>query len=248
MLLNNGLNRRHLAWALALVTVALWQSLQPATGARALRCAAALAEPDLRNETRVLETFVNELAAYRKQCALLGKKPSVARAEFDPLQRKSDELKGRLPSVQSALREIIKKLKAANEWNNLDADLLAKATDERTRTFFQQGSAKRDLEDAANNAGSQSNEISVPLNALRQKLAARAFSPSYGFSLVPATYHAPAPAVFATLNCYFCRAVIDLTRKAGGTVSDNQWDAVSCACGFTRGLGTMADCSELYPN
>ena len=74
---------------------------------------------DLRNEQQTISRYADDLIVYENQAAELGKRATLANTDFDPLQRKSDDLKGRLSGVQNAVREIVRKLKAANEWDDL---------------------------------------------------------------------------------------------------------------------------------
>jgi hypothetical protein len=92
--------------------------------------------------------------------------------------------------VQNAVREVVRKLKAAGEWDDLDTKLLAGTTDAAKRSFFQESSFKADLEYAATNLSSQKDEISLPLDNLRKRVAlATPGSYSDGkFAIVPAAY------------------------------------------------------------
>src|SRR2546429_2122075 len=110
----------------------------------------AAPDADLANEERVLAKYFDDLFAYDKQAAELSKKASFVRADLDTLQRKSDDLKGRLSPLQNSIREIVRKLKAANEWEDLDITTAAKITDASHKSFFQQTSFKQVLVEASN--------------------------------------------------------------------------------------------------
>lgn len=204
---------------------------------------------NLSGESNALNAFHNDLGSFREKVAELKKKPSLTRVEFDAVQRTSDSLKGRVSGVQNTIREIIRKLKAAGQWDNLDAQLLANTTDGKLRTFFQQSSFRQDLEDAAANLGSQANDISTPVDNLRQKLALRDFS-SYDrseFRVIPVAYKTPAPVAFTSLACTVGKIRIKLIQRLGGTMTNATADQVSCACnpGAGIGLGTGTSCSQL---
>jgi peptidoglycan hydrolase CwlO-like protein len=211
----------------------------------------AAAAPDLRgdlsSEARALESFCDELAAFDKQLAQLNKKASVLRTDIDPLQRKSGDLKGRVSGVQNTLREIIRKLKAANAWDDLDAKTLANVTDGKSRTIFQQSSLKKNLEEAAANLGSQANDISNPLDNLRKKLAGQTFAPARDFSVVRVAYTPPTPMFFAGLRCTLGTIRLGLIHRLGGNANNATLDTVSCACNPDKkvGVGTGTACAEI---
>ena len=241
------INYRHLAALCAILALAL----AAFTGAHTAATVRAMAEPDLRSdlssETQALQTYLNDLVAYNGQCAKLSKQASVRQADIDPLQRKSDDLKRRLPSTQGVIGAIIRKLKAANAWNDLDAKLLANTTDARVRTFFQESSFKQDLEDAAANLGSQANDIGIPIDNLRKKLTGQTSSPGRGASIVLVAYHPPAPMKFVSLACTIGRIQLRVIAVAGGVMSGATCDKVSCACNPSVGIGlcSSASCSTV---
>lgn len=262
-------------WAVAVIAVAamaLSQSFYPATSTRALARAAATdltgavfmltgagpaatnrasSLPDLRSdlstELRTVETYHDDLVTYFNQCAELNKKTSVSRTEIDSLQSKSDSLKSRLPGVQNAISAVMRKLKAANAWDDLDQKLLESTTDSRLLAFFQESSFKRDLEEAAASLGSHANEISAPLDKLRQKLTARTFSPDNGRSfvrvasarafspdggvyLVRAAYRPLPPMTYVSMSCTLGQLRTRLIHRLGGNATDATNHNTFCAC------------------
>jgi hypothetical protein len=86
--------------------------------------------PDLRgelsSELRILESYHDDFVSYNKLCSPLGRRAALRQAELEPAKRKASDLSGRLTGVQNAIREVIRKFKAANAWNDLDASLSAK--------------------------------------------------------------------------------------------------------------------------
>ena len=194
------------------------------------------AEPDLRSdlssEVRALESYADDLAAFKIECARLNKKPSVIQTEIDPIQRKADDLKRRLSGFQNAVGEVIRKLKAANAWDDLDAKLLANITDPRERAFFQESSFKRDLEEAASSLSSRSSDINVPLDILRRKLTSQTLSPyeERGYSIIRVSYSPPAPMKFVSLDCTVHRVRFGIIRRLGGMQTNASCNAMGCAC------------------
>jgi hypothetical protein len=243
------INNRQIAALCAILTLALIAGAT-FTPASSVATNSTIAAPDLRSdlsgEVRTLETYSNDLAAYNKQIAQLAKKATVLRTEIDPLERKSNDLKGRISGVQNAIREIIRKLKAANAWNDLDARLVASSTNGRLRTFFQENSFRQELEEAAAGLGSQATDISAPLDSLRRKITGQSFAPARDFAVVRVAY-SPAPTVkFVSLGCTIGRIQIKIIHVVGGNMSDQTCDKVSCACNPGNGIGlcTGAACSS----
>jgi gas vesicle protein len=240
------INFRQLAALCAILALTLVQGVA-FTGAPSAANPAVLADPDLSSEGRTLENYFNELFAYKKQIELLDKKSSILRTEIAPLQQKSDNLKGQLSSVQNAIREIIRKFKAANAWEDLDTKLLANTTDPRERSFFQQSSFKRDLEDAASSLGSRGSEISNLIDNLRRKLRAQSFSPDEErkYSVVRVSYSPAAPMKFEGLDCVIGQIRFRLIKRLGGEPTPKTRDQITCACGNNVGFATGTPCAQV---
>lgn len=194
------------AGSLVLLAMALLQSLHPAIAVRATT--GALAEPDLSSESRALDTFVVELARLDKRTTELGRKTVVTRAEFDPVQNSANDLKRRLSEVQNAIGAIVRKLKAAGQWDNLNATLLAKSNDSSFRSFVRNEDFKKILEEFATTLTTQGSQIDVNLSTLRAKVARfenPAFEPSDSTlaGLVRRVGYNPTPA--ASGSSFRCR-------------------------------------------
>jgi len=195
---------------------------------------------DLANEDRALAKYFDDLVAYDKQSGDLGKKALLVKADLDPLQRRSDDLKGRLSGLQNVIREVVKKLKAANEWDDLDITIAAKITNPSQRAKFKENSFKQLLEEASNNLNSHGNDLNTPLDKLRKRLTSRTFSP-YGegsdLQIVRAAYEAPVPVkLFRSLGCAIAQIHLGLIGRLGGVPTDEQDDQMECACtGFYNG-------------
>ncbi|HEV8367156.1 MAG TPA: hypothetical protein VGQ39_04320 [Pyrinomonadaceae bacterium] len=191
---------------------------------------------DLVNEERVLAKFFDDLVAYDKETAKLTAKAKLVSADLIPLQRRSDDLKGRLPGLQNVIAEIVKKLKAADEWNDLDTTTTAKITDASHKSLFQHDSFKQLLE-SSKSLVSHGNEIGAPLDNIRKKLTSRAVSP-YGtgadFEIVRAAYEAPAPVAFVSLRCSIGKIRMGVAIRLGRLTNDLV-DRVAAACGVTLG-------------
>lgn len=222
----------------AVLAITLIPSVRPSTATNQPPVATAASGADLvnlGNEDRSVAKYFDDLFAYHKQSAQLIKKATLVQADVDPIGRKADDLKGRLSGLQNVIRDIVRKLKAANEWNDLDTRVAASITDASKRSFFQQTSFKQLLEESSNNLTSSGNEISIPVDALRKRLTSR-YGDGGDFQFVRAAYEAPAPVKLLGLGCRIGLMRIGLIGRLGGNPTDETWDQVECACtGFYNG-------------
>jgi small-conductance mechanosensitive channel len=210
----------------AVLAVALVSSMRPSAATTGPRFPAP--DVDLRNEQQVITRYADDLIVYENQTAELGKRAALVNTDVEPLQRKSDDLKGRLSGVQNAVRDIVRKLKAANEWDDLDTRAAARINDARHRAFFQDSSFKQLLIEQEN-IGSQANEISSPLDALRRKVTSR----NYGGSevqMVRAAFTEPAAFESGSIGCRIGRLGLKIVIGLGGTPSREQSDRVFNRC------------------
>lgn len=186
---------------------------------------------DIGSEQRLISKFFDDFVTYDKQATELGKRARLLNTDLDPLQQKSNDLKGRLPAVQNAAREIVKKLKAANEWENIDTTLEAKF-DSNQKSLFGQISFKRFLEDSPNNFSSRSNDISTPLDNLRRKLTSKN-NTGLEFQIVRAAYRPASPIPYGSkdsLGCAIGRWGLIAIKIVGGTPTNLAYDAVFHQC------------------
>jgi hypothetical protein len=200
----------------------------------------AAAGADLGNEERVIAKYADDMVAYDKQAAELGKRARLVSSDLEVIQGRSDDLKRRLSEVEDAAGEAVKKLKAANEWDGLDTRIAANITDSRTKSFFQRSSFKQLLEESSRNLTSNKTEISAPLDNLRKKLTSRTAFP-YGDGALPvvaAAYRPPtatrlteAPMVAAGFRCRIAwlRMGISGAIHPSG-ISDKANNAGACYC------------------
>jgi hypothetical protein len=231
--------RRFNGWTLtavcaALAMVAAWNigtsnSLGSATPAIS-------GDVDLDAEVRILDNFARDLTLFDKRVAELNKRSSLTHAEFDPLKRSADDLKGRSSELQNALREIIRKLKAANLWEGLDATVVARISDTKLQARFRQNSFKQALDEAASTFSSDARDIEGPLNPLRNKLQASTFESdrsSFALRTVRVSYSPAAIVLGASFRCRFA----NLRAGIGGAFSSHpgtntakQQNAIDCYC------------------
>jgi len=191
------------------------------------------ATADIANEQRVITRYFEDLVTYDKQAAELGKRSTFLLADLEPLKKRSDDLKGRLPAVQNSVRELVRKLKAANEWEDLDTSLAATITDAKQKSVFQQTSFKRLFDDSANNLSSHGNEISAPLDNLRKRLTSRS-GDGEEFQIVRVGYKAPAPVTPLgskdSLGCTIGKMGLVAIHLLGGHPTNAAYDAVFHQC------------------
>jgi hypothetical protein len=230
--------------ALAITLVSIIHSSTATTQPSAADSAAT--GVDTSNEERVIGKYLDDLFAYQIECHQVGRRQALRTADIDPLQRKSDDLKNRLSDVQNAVREVIRTIKAANEWDGLDSTLLARVNDANRRSFFQESSFKADLEYASSNLSSHKDEISLPLDGLRKRVARNAFPYGDGAAaFVTAAYHPPTPMFGLGLGCRLGQVRLKLIERNGGNISNSPatCDAISCACKpGSGGLCTGSPC------
>lgn len=196
---------------------------------------ATTAGAELTSELQTLDTYVDDLITFNKKCAGLSRKQSLTGPELDPLQRNGDDLKLRLSRVQNALGDIVRKLKAAGQWDDLDAKVLATITDTRVQAQFRETSFKQELENAATRLSNNANEISKPLEALRRKVAARArdevVSQDAQFHVVQVAYNPGGPTVkFVSLGCSLANLRLGISGFVHGRPSHDAYQNVTCAC------------------
>jgi septal ring factor EnvC (AmiA/AmiB activator) len=197
---------------------------------------------DLANEERIIAKYADDLAAYDQQAAELGKRARLVNADIEAIERRSNDLESRLSSVQSAAADIIKKLKAANEWDALDSTLLTKITDARRRSFFQESSLKQLLEESASSLNSRRNEIAVPLENLRKKLVSR-YGEGADFQLVRAGYRAaiPNPVMIKSTRCMLAGMRYGISGFIHGPEATKRSETgVDCYC-----FGMASACAAL---
>lgn len=209
----------------------------------------AAAEVDLSSEINVLNGYVRDLRAFDKKCGLLNKRSTFTAVDLEPLQRNADDLKGRVPSVQSALREAIRKLKAAGRWDGLD-EIVAGITSSPSKELLAQQSFKRFLEESASQLANDSREIPNPIEVLRKRLSAqlpRSGSESganeFAWRTVPATYLRTAEPVVmnVTLRCRFAllrqglTAAVGVHDNTGHLGSQESFDDAACYCAHDFG-------------
>jgi hypothetical protein len=240
----------YLKWApiTAVVLTAVISSMQSSTATNApLASESAAPGVDLSNEERIIARYADDLFAFDKQVAEVGKRARFAGSDLDPLQRKSDDLKSRLSEVQNALREVVKKLKAANEWDNLEINIEAKITDAGQKALFREFGFKQRLEEDANSLTSRASEVDRSLGGLRRKLASRFVQDDP--VMVQAAYFEPIRV--ANLRCRILSHRNTMDQNRGGHVSAQSQDAQACACNpdYTSGPNgnACAATTQLWP-
>ena len=217
----------------AVLAIAVITSMHSSTAKnRPMPRVAVVAGVDLTNEERVIGAYFDDFTTYETQRVELSKRATLVASDIEPLGRRSDDLRARLSRVQDTIREIVRKLKAANEWDDLEQDIEGKITDPRLKSFFKQSSFKQLLEDYANNLTSQANEISDPLDKLRKKLTSYYTNGSSG-QIVRAAYAEPAPFNRTHLGCGIAKVRVGLAIKAGGSPTAGTAEKVYNRCGPT---------------
>jgi len=181
------------------------------------------------NEPRAISRYFDDLVAYEKELEKLSERKSLENIHINPVQLKADNLKSRLSEVQNALREIVRKLKAADQWNDLNTTVAAGVTDANQKSFLQQTDFKRLLEDSSTSLSSRGKEISAPLDNLRKRLTSRYSGSELQF--MRAGYAVPEPVGSPdSLGCTIGKLGLLAIKLAGGTPTNAVYDAVFHQC------------------
>jgi hypothetical protein len=194
---------------------------------------------DLANEHRILAKYYDDLISYNKQTRELGKRARLVSTDLDEAQNRSEDLKRRLSEVQSAVREIVRKLKAADQWGSLDTTILARVTEAGDKSYFQQNSFKKLLEDSSNDLTSYGNDITTPFDNLRRKLTSRTGSPDSEAMNVRA-HHGSAPFTRTGLQCLIGNIQVGIVWRLNGVENTKHQNERICACSG----GTAATCAN----
>ncbi|MBI3653495.1 MAG: hypothetical protein HY231_20895 [Acidobacteria bacterium] len=241
-------NRYPISFALAIAALILFAGFRPLLNSQA--ASRPPSDANLISELQALDRLVNELSLFDKKVAELNKQSSLTRAEFETHQRLANSLKNRLSAMQSTLREIIRKLKATGQFDNLDAIVLAKISDAKFQSRVRRDGFKKVLEETAANLSGNANEISAPLDLLRNRIRAQAqdslFEPNHSLlaSRAVAVAYRPTPVVFTfNLRCSlaYIRGGISGAFHPGSGPSDKSILAVNCFCDADG-----AACSQLF--
>jgi hypothetical protein len=228
-------NYRKLTTLGAIVIMMLAQIVTTSVATTSPAPAPAFADADINAESKTLDAFVIDLARFDKKSAELGKKATIAHLEYELHERTANDLKRRLSEVQNALREAIRKLKAAGNWDNLDQIVLAKISDARFQAFVRSEGFKKTLEELATGLSNNANEIARPLEALRNKVQGQMQDPIYergNTARVVRVAYTPVPAVAAfNTRCRLAYLRVGFTGAFNkGNPSDRAQNAFDCYC------------------
>ena len=212
---------------LSLAAVVLVQSMHLSTSARVISSpsaspSGAFTEVDLSSESRTLDSFVTDLAKFDRKGVELGKKASLTRAEFAAHEQSANDLKLRVTGIQNALRDAIRKLKAAGQWDNLDQTVLANISDSRFQAFVRSEGFKKTVEETASGLSNDANQISAPLDVLRNKvqgLVLQPITPSLASRAVRAAYTPPPAMLTFNLRCRLAGVRLGFTGLFHGSTS-----------------------------
>jgi hypothetical protein len=220
--------------AIAIAALIIVQFVGKSAATASPASAPAFVDADLSAESRSLDTYVDELAQFDKKGKDLAKKPSLTRTEFATYERRAEDLKRRLSGVQNTLIQIITKLKAAGQWDNLDQSVLAKISDSRFQDFVRREGFKKVLEEAASVLSNSANEIVSPVEILRNKVHAQApdFEPGNSILASRAVRVAYTTMFTKPVRCALAYIRVGITRRplGSGKPSKGANDAFNCYC------------------
>ena len=212
---NTTFHRHNFKAALAIAALLVLQSLF--TNADARESSGVATDLNISAEQRELARFSDDLLTFNQQVLTLSKKARLTSSELASARSSGNTLKQRIAAAQQNFRSVIAKLKAANQWERLDAKLTALITDSGLRSILQsEGGAKKIWEDLANNLGSLAQEIDGDV----QKLSGRVQSQSSSSEdelrarAVRVAYR-PAPVFWRSLKCRAAVAVLTVKLFVG---------------------------------
>ena len=243
MMKTNFDNWKLTALAIALVMTAMLTE----RAARATRQPSAItAEVDLSTELRLLDSYTNDLSAFDKNFTVVSKKNSLTRNEFDAVQHNAEDLKRRLSELQTGIGQIIRKLKAADQWDKLDDTVLAHIDDARVRSQLSQIGLKRLLDEAGSDLSSSGSEITGPVELLNRKISAGFHDFNFdrraealSWRAVPANYRAE-PLFALSVRCRLAAIRVGIygfvqaspaSQAPKGSTGAHINDRVNCYCG-----------------
>ncbi|MEW6208274.1 MAG: hypothetical protein AB1631_07895 [Acidobacteriota bacterium] len=162
--------------AFALVTLLALQCLLINTDASMSTGVAT--DLNISTEARELERFSDELFNFYEQISNLKKKSRLTSAEIASARSSGNGVKQQIASAQQHFRSLIAKLKAANQWDTLDAKANTLITGGQIRSITQRaGGAKKLFEDLANNLSPLTQEIDRDVQRLSSRVQSRSSSP-----------------------------------------------------------------------
>lgn len=244
-------------WKVAAIAVGLLMTaILTEHSARATRQPSATAATvDLSSELQALDTYASDLSAFDKTFNGVSKKDSLTRNEFDGLQRNAEDLKRRLSGLQNEIGQIVRKLKAAGQWDKLDDAVLAHIDDARVKSQLSQIGLKRLLDEASSDLSNSGNEITGPVELLNRKISAGFHDFNFdrgaealSWRAVPANYRAE-PLFALSVRCrlaairsgiYGFVQASPAQQAPKGSTGAHVNDAVNCYCG-----GQVAACQAL---
>jgi hypothetical protein len=200
-------------WVLALLLTL--QSLFISANARMATGVAT--DLNLSSEERELARFSDDLFTFNQQVLSLSKKSRLTNSELASARSSGNGLKQRISSAQQNFRSIIAKLKAANQWDTLDAQLAALITDSGIRSILQaEGGAKKILDDLANHLTSLSQEIDGSVQSLSGRVQSQSsFSESELPSRAVRVAYQPTAVFGKSLGCRLAIAGVTIKTLVG---------------------------------
>ena len=147
------------------------------SGTNASMATGVVADLKISAEVREIERFDDDLFTFSDQILNLKKKSRLTSAELAAARSTGTGIKQSIAAAQINFRSIIAKLKAANQWEALDAKVNGILTSGPSRSIFQRaGGAKKLYEELANNLGQLSQEIEGDVQRLSSRVQSQSTS------------------------------------------------------------------------
>ena len=187
----------------------------------------ASAAVDLSSELATIDSFLSDTYRYHLDCTAALKKSTLLSTDVDPLRIRSGALRSHVLSVQSAIASIVRKLKAANQYENFLADT-------STKTSLDSLLVGTDFNQLLTSASSglDSTELAVPIDNLSRKLSGSTSFTTFKFNL----------------SCTVGRIQLKVIKFVGGTQTKETCVKINCACnGNALICGTAAEAAAPCP-
>src|SRR5688572_12818091 len=147
------------------------------SGTIAGRATGVAADLNISAEVREIERFDDDLFTFSDQILNLRKKSRLTSAELATARSSGNGIKQSIAAAQNNFRSIIVKLKAANQWEALDAKVNGLITSGSSRSIFQRaGGAKKLYEELADSLGQLSQEIEGDVQRLSSRVQSQTSS------------------------------------------------------------------------
>lgn len=169
----------------------------------------ARAAVDLSSELATIDRFLSDTHQFHLDSTVAIRKTTLVSTDVDSLRARSSALRSRLSSVQSAIASIVRKLKAADQYE-------AFLGSSKTTTSLDSLLVGTDFNQllASASSGLDSTELAVPIDNLSRKLSGSTSRTTFKFNL----------------GCTVGKIQLKVIKFVGGTQTQATCVKINCAC------------------